>query len=93
MDKVVTEAVEKLYNTFDRTDVEVESKKIAQKLRETKYNPGSARPLADAILSLLLAARNQGFGPDVVFQELHKVAAEAVNTRWKKMSDGTYQSV
>lgn len=93
MDKILQESVDKLHETFDRTDIDVEWKKIQQKLEEAKYNPGDVRPLADCIFSVLLAARTSGFSVDAVFAELEKLAEENLSRRWKRMEDGTYQSV
>jgi len=86
------EAVDKLHSVFDRTDIEVEWRKISQKMEEARYNPGDVRPFADSIFSLLLAAKNGGFNVDVVFSELGKIAERIKQKRWKKMEDGTYQS-
>ena len=91
--EVLQQSVDKLHGIFDRTDLEIECKKIQQKIQEARYNPGDVRPLADCIFSLLLAARNRGFSVDAVFKELAKVGAENLNRRWKRMEDGTYQSV
>lgn len=92
MDDVLTRSVETLHDLFDASDLEVEAKKIQQKMEEARYNPGDVRPLADCVFSILLAARSQGFAPDVVLDEVRRVAEEVVNRRWKKMPDGTYQS-
>jgi hypothetical protein len=92
MDKIIDESVEKLHSVFDRTDLDVEWKKIQEKIEEARYNPGDAKPFADCIFSLLLAARSRGFAPEAVFRELAKVAERSLQTRWKKMPDGTYRA-
>ena len=94
MDIDVLEAsVEKLHEVFERTDIEVEWKKIEQKLNEAKYSPGSVRPLADSVFSILLAARSEGFSVKAVLAELEKVAKANLERRWKLMEDGTYQHI
>jgi hypothetical protein len=89
----IQESVDRLHDLFDRTDLEVEWKKIEHKLEEARYSPGDVRPLVDSIFSLLLAARSRGFGVSAVIKELEKVAEENLHRRWKKMEDGTYQAV
>ncbi len=84
-------SVEKLHEVFERTDIEMEWKKVEQKLNEAKYSPGDVRPLADCVFSLLLAARSEGFSPQAVFAELERVAQANLEHRWKRMEDGTYQ--
>lgn len=93
MDEIVQQSIERLHEVFDRSDLEIEWKKIRQKMAEARYNPGDVRPLADCIFSILLAARSRGATVDEVFRELHKVAQENLDCRWKKMPDGTYQAV
>jgi hypothetical protein len=93
MDDTLSRSVEKLHETFDRTDLEVEWKKIQQKFEEAKYNPGDVKPLADCIFSILLAARNRGYSTEAVFKELDRVAKDNLSRRWKKMPDGTYQAI
>ncbi|MBN1557194.1 MAG: hypothetical protein JW951_03510 [Lentisphaerae bacterium] len=90
---VIQECVEKLHEIFERTDLEVESRKIEQKLREARYNPGDVRPLADCILSILVAARSRGYNVTSVLQTVGTIAREHLDRRWKKMPDGTYQAV
>jgi len=87
------DAVEKLHATFERTDLDVEGKKIRHKLEEARYNPGDVKPFADCIISILLAARSSGFNVEAVLAEANRVAADILGKRWKKMADGTYQSV
>ncbi len=91
--ELLSRGVDKLHETFDRSDLDIEWKKIEQKLREAHYSPGDPRPLADAIFSLLLAARSAGFKVKTVMAELEKVATASLEGRWKKMADGTYQHV
>lgn len=86
------QSVDKLHGVFERTDLEIEWKKIQQKMQEARYNPGDVRPLADCIFSVLLAAKGHGFSVDSVLRELGKVADENLHRRWKRMEDGTYQS-
>lgn len=93
MDNILSQSVEKIHATFERTDLEVEWKKIQQKIEEARCNPGDAKPLADCIFSLLLAARSRGHSVEVVLKELDRVAKAAMTKRWKKMPDGTYQGI
>ena len=93
MDDALSMSVEKLHETFDRSDLEVEWKKIQHKIEEAKYNPGDVKPLADCIFSILLAARSRGHSVEAVLKELNKVAKDSLNRRWKKMPDGTYQAI
>jgi hypothetical protein len=90
--EVIQQSVDKLHDTFDRSDLEMEWKKIEQKLEEATYNPGDVRPLADCIFSVLLAAKSRGYTVEAVFKELAKVAEDNLHKRWKKMPDGTYRS-
>lgn len=87
------ESIEKLHETFDRSDLEVEWRKIQHKIDEARYNPGDVRPLADCVYSLLLAARSRGFSANAVLKELDRVAEDNLRREWKKMPDGTYQSI
>lgn len=90
---IIQQSVDKLHSIFDRTDIEIEWKKMSQKIEEARYNPGDVKPLADCIFSLLLAAKNRGYSVDAVFNELNKVAEQNLKKEWKKMPDGTYQAV
>lgn len=90
---VLNASVEKLHETFDRTDLEVEFRKIQKKIEEARYNKGALRPLVDCIFSLLLAARSRGYDVRAVLADLDKVAEESLMARWKKMPDETYQSM
>lgn len=90
--KNLQDSVEKLHQTFERSDLEIECRKIQKKLEEAKYDPGSLRPLVDCIFSLFIAARSRGYNAEAVLKELEKVASESLSKRWKKMPDGTYQS-
>jgi len=90
---VLQQAVEKLHAMFDRSDVEIELKKIQRKMEEAKYNPGDVKPFADCILAILLAARSEGFSVADVMQELHRTASAGLSKRWKRMPDGTYQAI
>jgi len=93
MDDVLSKSVEKLHATFDRSDLDVEWKKIQRKIEEAKYAPGDVKPLADCMFSILLAARSRGHSVEAVLRELDKVAKDNLNRRWKKMPDGTYQAI
>ena len=86
-------SVDKLHGIFECTDLEVEWKKIQQKVDEARYNPGDVTPLADCIYSLLLTARSRGFSVKAVFAALDKVAEENLKRDWKKMPDGTYRAM
>jgi hypothetical protein len=92
MDKVAA-CVEQLHKTFERSDLDIEWKKIEQKLEEARYNPGDIGPLADCILSILLAARSRGFKVEAVLEALNRTAEDHLDRRWKRMEDGTYQAV
>jgi len=85
-------SVEKLHELFERSDLDMERRKINEKLEEAQYNPGAVRPLADCMFSLLLAARSRGYSVDMVFEELEKVARDNMERRWKQMPDGTYHA-
>ena len=93
MTEIVQQSIERLHEIFDRTDLEIEGRKIQQKLEEAKFNPGDVEPFADCLFSVLLAARSNGFSVEAVMKELDKVAQDSLNSRWKKMEDGTYQAV
>lgn len=90
--EIIQQSVDKLHDTFDRSDLEMEWKKIEQKLEEATYSPGDVRPLADCIFSVLMAAKSRGYSVEAVFKELTKVAEDNLHKRWKKMPDGTYRS-
>ena len=92
MFETIQQSVEKLHDTFERTDLEVEWKKIQTKVEEARYNPGALKPLADCIFSLLLAARSRGYSVEAVFEALEGIAAKNLERKWKKMPDGTYQA-
>ena len=89
---VLDHSVEKLHEVFDRTDIEVELKKIEQKMEEARYSPGDIKPLVDCMFSLLLAARSRGYKVPAVMEELNRVAEKNLQHRWKKMPDGTYRA-
>ena len=91
-DNVIHRSVELLHGTFERTDLEVEWRKIEQKLEEASYSHGDVRPLVDCIFSLLLAARSRGYSVGAVMKELEAVASRNLERRWKKMPDGTYRA-
>ena len=88
----IQKCVDKLHGVFDRTDLEIEFKKLEHKFEEARYNPGAIRPLADCILSILLAARSRGFSVTDMLNELDRVSCENIARNWKKMEDGTYQA-
>ncbi len=92
MSEVIHDSVERLHEVFERSDLQVERRKIEEKLDEAQYNRGAVRPIADCVFSLLLAARNRGYTVDMVFKELEKVAQDNLDRRWKKMPDGTYHA-
>jgi len=93
MNEVVDQAVERLHEAFERTDLDIEGRKIQCKIEEAKYNPGDIQPLVDCIFAVLLAARSQGFRADAVMKGLEKTARESLDKHWKKMPDGTYQAL
>jgi hypothetical protein len=90
---VIEASVEKLHDTFDRTDLEIEWTKMQHKIEEARYNPGDVGPLADCILSLLLAARSNGHKAGAVLDALSRISAANLEKKWKKMPDGTYQAI
>jgi hypothetical protein len=92
MFETIQQSVDKLHDTFERTDLEVEWKKIQTKMEEARYNPGALKPLVDCIFSLLLAARSRGYNVQAVFESLEALAAKNLSRKWKKMPDGTYQA-
>lgn len=93
IEEVLQQSVDKLHDTFERSDLEIEFKKIQQKIEEARYNTGDAKPLADCIFSIFLAARSRGFSVDAVLKELARVAEANLHKKWKKMPDGTYRSI
>ncbi len=90
---ILQQATEKLHDAFERSDLEIEARKIAQKLEEAHYNPGDLQPITDCMFSLLLAARSRGYTVPVVLDELTRTAQRCLEKRWKKMPDGTYQAL
>ena len=92
MSDILHDSVEKLHELFEHTDLDTEYKKLREKMEEAKYNPGDVRPLADCIFLLLLAARNRGFKPATVLEELDRVAEDNLRRRWKPMKNGTYRA-
>ena len=90
--QVLQEAVDKLHATFESTTLETESRKIAAKLEEAHFNSGDVKPIADCVLSLLLAARSRGYDVEAVFESLDRIARHALVSNWKRMPDGTYQA-
>lgn len=93
IDDSIQKCVEELHEYLQHPDLAIETKKINQKLREAKYNPGSVKPLADCMLAILLAARSEGYSVNAVFDGLLKVAKEIRGKKWKKMPDGTYRVI
>ena len=91
LDDSIQQCVDELHEYLQHPDLEVETKKINQKLREAKYNPGALKPLADCMLAILLAARSEGYSADAVFTELMRLAKEIRGKKWKKLPDGTYR--
>ena len=53
-EKILQESVDKLHELFERSDLEIECRKIQKKLEEAKYDPGSLRPLVDCIFLFFL---------------------------------------
>jgi hypothetical protein len=90
---VIESSVEKLHEVFDRTDLEIEWKKVQQKMEEVRYNPGDVYPIADCVFSLLLAARSNGHKAGTVLEALSAISARNLDKRWKQMPDGTYQAI
>jgi len=91
--ETIQRSVDKLHEVFERSDLEIECRKIQQKIEEARFNPGDVRPLADCVYSLLLAARSRGFSVKAVLDSLEAVSRENLERRWKRMEDGTYQAV
>ena len=96
MDELYTQLqaiVEELHDKLEKPDLEIESRKIMQKLNEAKYDKGNVTPLADCMLAILLAARSGGHSVRSVFDALAHVAEDIKGKNWKKMPDGTYRVV
>jgi len=91
--ETIQRSIDNLHEVFDRSDLEVEYRKIRRKIEEARFNPGDVRPLADCVYSLLLAARSRGFSVKAVMDSLEAVSRENLDRRWKRMEDGTYQAV
>ena len=91
--ETIQRSVDKLHEVFERSDLEIECRKIQQKIEEARFNPGDVRPLADCVYSLLLAALSRGFSVKAVLDSLEAVSRENLERRWKRMEDGTYQAV
>ena len=85
--------VDALHEKLEEPTLEIETKKINQKLRAAKFNPGDVEPLADCMLAILLAARSEGHSVKSVFERLRTLADEIGRKRWKKMPDGTYRAL
>ena len=92
MYEAIQKSVDQLHEIFERTDLEIETRKLQKKIEEARYDPGNVRPLADCIFSILLAARSRGFSVKQVMESLEEVSRDNLNKQWKKMEDGTYQS-
>ena len=92
-DPVVQQAVDHLYEKLEHPGLEQEITKITRKFQEARYNPGDIHPLADCMLAILMAAKNAGFTVDMVFEALERLARDTMSKDWKKMPDGTYQSI
>ncbi|MBL7114373.1 MAG: DUF550 domain-containing protein [Kiritimatiellae bacterium] len=90
IDSVIDKTIEELHEKLGHPDIDVEARKIASKLEEAHYNPGDVMPLADCIIAILLAGRNQGFSPSKVFDAVTKVCENVSGRDWKQMPDGTY---
>ena len=93
IDDSIQKAVDELHEYLQKPDLEIETKKINQKLREASYDKGSVTPLADCMLAILLAAKSEGFSVKAVFESLQKVAKDIRGKKWKKMPDGTYVAI
>ena len=84
--------VDKLYEIFEQPTFDTERKKIESKLNEAKYHYGDPHILADCMLALLLIGKSWGASPQVILDELEKLAEKATEHHWKKMPDGTFQA-
>jgi hypothetical protein len=91
--EVIEACVEKLHDTFDRSDLDIEWTKMQKKMEEARYNPGDVKPLADCIFSLLLAARSRGYKAGAVLETLTRLSEVNLEKDWKRMPDGTYQAI
>jgi hypothetical protein len=91
--EVIEACVEKLHDTFDRSDLDIEWTKMQSKMEEARYNPGDVKPLSDCILSLLLAARSRGHKAGAVLESLTRISEANLKKDWKRMPDGTYQAI
>jgi len=90
---MLQKVIDELHEKLEHPGLEIETKKIFQKLREAKYNPGATHPLADCMLAILLAAKHQGFSVKTMFDALDQVAKDIGSKKWKKMPDGTYHVI
>jgi hypothetical protein len=91
-DEVIQKSVDALYEAFGHPGLQDERKKILSKLQEAEYNLGNIRALADCIVAVLLAAKNQGFTVQMVLDELERVCRDSLGRKWKRMPDGTFQA-
>jgi len=93
IDDAIQEVIDELHAYLQQPDLDIETKKIYQKLREAKYDKGNVMPLADCMLAILLAAKSEGFSVKTVFEAPQKVAKDIRGKKWKKMPDGTYRAI
>lgn len=92
IDPVIAATIEELHEKLGHPDIDAEARKIAKKLIEARYNPGDATPLADCIVAILVAGRNQGFSPATMMQAVRNVCEKLSSREWKRMADGTWQA-
>ena len=90
IDPIIEKTIEELHEKLGHPDTDAEARKIARKLEEARYNPGDVTPLADCVIAILLAGRNQGFSPSTVFDAVRTVCDNIAGRDWKRMPDGTY---
>jgi hypothetical protein len=89
LQKTVTELAEKL----EHPGLDIETRKIKQKLREARYNPADINIYADCILAVLLITESQGYSVKKTFEHLLTLAEDIKSRNWKKMPDETYQVI
>ncbi len=90
MYQVLQTTVDELAEKLDHPGLDVEVKKINQKLREARYNHADIKLWADCMLAVLLITKHEGYSVESTFEQLILLAEELKNRDWKKMPDGTY---
>lgn len=89
--ELLQRTVDELAEKLEHPGLEIEARKIKQKLREAEFNKADIYIYADCILAVLLIAKSQGYSVESTFDHLVKLAEKIKSRNWKKMPDGTYQ--